>query len=61
MIEMEPYPARPIHKYTDGEILKLDLLFDNHHKISLIYLLKRYRWDKIYDKKKQQDIIDAIG
>ena len=55
MIEMEEYPASPLHEFTDEEIMNLELLFDNNNKISLIYLLKRYRWDKIYEQKKQQE------
>ena len=61
---MEAYPV--LRDLTDEEILSVnsDNLWERRRGRDmelLIYLLKRYRWDKIYDKKKVHEIIDAIG
>ena len=63
MIEMEAYPV--LRELTDEEILTLNStnVWERRKSrdMEFIYLLKRYRWDKIYEEKKQQEIIDLIG
>ena len=64
MIEMEAYPV--LRDLTDEEILTINQITgwdmrERRTKERLIYLLKRYRWDKIYEQKKQQEIIDLIS